>query len=85
LSLLCSTLAWQRTYREAAYEQETFEREYKRIKLEYESDSKKHVDQEKKSEPKNVKVPQIYFASRTHTQLNQVCVSKAPSVIGKQF
>ena len=90
LALLCSALAWQRPYRQAAFEAEVSAQKHakellrgKRLKLEYEaenanddssSSTKDRGNQEKQAPQKKLtapRVPQIFFCSRTHSQLSQ--------------
>jgi len=84
LALLCSALAWQRPFRAAAFQHTLKAHQYKSlVKLEYEranienlepieaaqADSSDLPEKPTRFAPK---VPQIYFASRTHSQLSQV-------------
>ena len=76
LALLCSTLAWQRPFRVAATEYQGSLKKYKQgIQLEYETDSFEKSEATVVVAPlkprRPGKVPQIFFASRTHSQLAQ--------------
>jgi hypothetical protein len=71
LALLCSALSWQRPFRAAAAKYESALKAYKlQSAIQYEGENGPVALT--KPTGRKPKVPPIFFASRTHTQISQV-------------
>jgi fanconi anemia group J protein len=86
LALLCSSLAWQRSFRAKIADHAEAMRAYKQAStLKYEGSEPESLVLRKPRRPQ--KVPQIFFVSRTHSQLSQAVseLKKLPNSLLKDF